>query len=380
MGPVRSKIWMAPLVLLAAVGCTTAGGSSTGTEASDAVDPEPTTAASPSPVGSADTGSADTGSADTGSADTGSADTGSADTGSADTGPDGSCSAAAGVQDFVVDAGGVERPVRVMVPSATTEPRLPVVIDWHGLGGDGPSQAAYSAYEDLGEQEGFVVVHPTGLPLEPGAPNSWQLFDEPSARDDLAFADALFERLEQDWCADPTRIYSTGFSNGGYFTSRLVCERADRIAAAVSVGGLYHSEGCSPARSVPFMAMHGTADPVVPYDGRDSILAGTDLAGPETTELLSRVIPDEFSLFAQGAGCTGEPERTTLSPEVVRHDYLDCENGVPMTFYELPGSGHTWPGSPYGDSAADASEYTDDIRATEDGWEFLRRHQLAGES
>ena len=295
--------WMAPVVVLAIAGCAHAGESSadTSSRASDDVSTEPVD------VGTEPSSQGSTTTRDVGSAGGSTIGQTTAASGPpVDSGADRGCGVAAGVRDFVVDAGGVERPVRVMVPSGAIGSRLPVVIDWHGLGGDGPSQAAYSGYEDLGEEEGFVVVHPTGAPLEPGAPNSWQLFEEPSSRDDLAFADALFDRLEEDWCADPMRIYSTGFSNGGYFTARLVCERADRIAAAVSVGGLYHPDGCSSVRSVPFMAMHGTADPVVPYDGRNSVLTGTNLAGPQTTELLSRVIPEQFSLLQERMARTRE--------------------------------------------------------------------------
>ena len=115
----------------------------------------------------------------------------------------------------------------------------------------------YSDYEAVAEEQGFIVVHPTGVADEPGGPNSWQLFhSEGDTRDDLAFAGALIDELVANWCADPTRVYSTGMSNGGFFTAHLICEMADRIAAAVSVAGTYHPPGCVPSRDVPYMAIH----------------------------------------------------------------------------------------------------------------------------
>ena len=68
---------------------------------------------------------------------------------------------------------------------------------------------------------------------------------------------------------------------------------------------------------------------------------------------------------------------TVPSPSVVRHEYQGCDDGVPMIFYELPGVGHTWPGSPFGGAA---QEFTDEIDAAADGWEFMRRHRLDGGS
>ena len=142
------------------------------------------------------------------------------------------------------------------------------MLNWHGLGSNGPEQAAFTGYEALAASEGFIVVHPTGVPSPDTDANSWELVDgQDLARDDIAFANALIDTLIDEWCADPSRIYSTGMSNGGYFTARLVCEVADRIAAASSVAGTFHPDGCSPARPVPYLAFHGTEDLVVPFDG-----------------------------------------------------------------------------------------------------------------
>ena len=72
------------------------------------------------------------------------------------------CEAARGVTTYQLDAGGAVHDVQVFVPSAAAgTDMLPVVLNWHGLGSNGPQQALFSDYEALAEQEGFVVVHPT---------------------------------------------------------------------------------------------------------------------------------------------------------------------------------------------------------------------------
>ena len=261
--------------------------------------------------------------------------------------------------------------MRIFVPSSFAGAPVPVVIDWHGLGSDGTQQAIYSGYETVADAEGFIAVHPTGLG------NTWELYDEEDpTRDDLAFVDALLDLLVEEWCADPQRIYSTGMSNGGYFTARLLCERADRIAAAASVAGTYHPEGCRPSRSVPYHAYHGTADIVVPFDGSgESILAGDD---PALRTFFEQVMPDEFAEFAADAGCAPEPTSTTVGADVIRYDYADCASGTPMAFFEITGGGHTWPNSPIAGAVTQLGDTTVGVDATRDSWAFFEQHALPG--
>ena len=268
--------------------------------------------------------------------------------------------------------------VQTYVPAAYGPEPLPAVINWHGLGSNGFQHAVFTDYENLAEQEGFIVVHPTGLATGlTGGARGWELdqFDV-AGRDDVAMAEVLIDRLVADFCADPRRIYSTGMSNGGFFTARLVCELADRIAAAVSVAGISHHDGCRPTRAVPYLVVHGTADAVVPFSGGDSTLA-SGVAPAELEELFDQVIPEELAEFAADFGCEPEPRVAERSDEVIAYDYQGCANGIPVTFVEVVDGGHTWPGSPLGPILEGfVGKTTDDISATSDGWAFMSEHSL----
>jgi poly(3-hydroxybutyrate) depolymerase len=87
-------------------------------------------------------------------------------------------------------------------------------------------------------------------------------------------------------------------------------------------------------------------------------------------------MPDEFAEFAADAGCGPNPERVEQTAEVVSYDYAGCADGIPMTFYEIVGGAHTWPGSPLADQLTDFGLFTKDIAATADGWAFMSRHSL----
>ena len=279
-----------------------------------------------------------------------------------------------GVSEFTLDAGGGEHDVRIYVPETISSDPAPTVLNWHGLASSGPEQAAFSGYETLAEAEGFIVVHATGLDPAGDGQTSWELvqFDTPD-RDDLAFADALIDLVVAEWCADTSRIYSTGMSNGGLFTSELVCSRSDRIAAAASIAGTTHAPSCSPERAVPYISFHGTADAVVPFDDEDpSVL----LPAEAVDALIDDSTPAEFAEFAADAGCDLEPARVEETAEVIRYDYSGCDDEVPMAFYEIVGGGHTWPSSPLSDALVDFGFFTQDIDATADAWAFMSQFSL----
>ncbi len=286
-----------------------------------------------------------------------------------------------GVTDLVLVAGGAEHDVRVYVPTTFDGgSRMPLVLNFHGFSSNGRQQAGLTGYEDLAEQEGFVVVQPTGVPSsgDPYGRNSWELadFDDPG-KDDLAFANALLDLLITDWCVDESSVYATGMSGGGLFTSRLVCDMADRIAAASSVAALAYSDSCDPERAVPFMAIHGTEDDRVPFDGD---LTGTWFENEVFAQVLfSEPMPDQFAEFAAVMGCDPQGERVQQSTDIYATTYRGCDDDVPLVFYEVVDGGHAWPSSPFADVLTGFQGYiTFEIDATADSWAFFEQHTLEG--
>jgi polyhydroxybutyrate depolymerase len=279
-----------------------------------------------------------------------------------------------GTSRIMLRAGGATHAVRIDVPSAAGRfDVLPTVLNWHGLGDLVDDFVAYSGFETLAEKEDFIVVHPRGA-VSPGLPvlesgRGWELVDflDTPDRDDIAFARALIDDLIANWCADQDRIYSIGMSNGGLFTSSLVCGLSDRLAAAASIAGVYHPETCQPSEPLPYIAFHGTEDTAVPYE------AGGYTVFPELRDnaIITAGVFDAFAAFARGAGCEAEPLESTVAVDVTRYDYRSCAGETPMSFYAIEGGGHTWPGEPGGPSNGD-------IDATEVSWAFFARQSRSG--
>lgn len=267
--------------------------------------------------------------------------------------------------------------------SASGSVPAPLVVNFHGLGGDGPGQAAYTGYADLADDEGFVVVHPSGLgDNDWGGVRSWELaHSDTSSRDDVQFVRDLIDRVTEQACVDESRVYATGFSNGGYFSAYLACKLADRIAATFSVGGISHPDGCQPSRAVAMGAVHGTDDDVVPFDdSRESVLLrGVQIDDEKARELeafFAEIIPDELAEFAASFGCSvvtesGHNAVTSLT------SYTGCDDGVELRFYAIEGLGHVWPGSPWGKGSQKNSPVAaEGISATAVGWAFMSQYSL----
>ena len=281
-----------------------------------------------------------------------------------------------GLSTEVLTSGGNEYNYQFTVPSSYDGSPLPVVLDFHGIGSNGAQQAVFSGWSAAAESEGFLSVQPTGLMADGDDRASWELPQfETSDRNDIQFVVDLIDVISSQICIDPARIYSTGMSNGGLFTSTVVCELSERIAAAVSVAGVTHHESCSPTRAVPYLAFHGTDDTVVPFNGGgESTLDGA--AG--SSEFFEQVIPEEFAEFADSNGCSGSTD-SQITPEVTLTSYSGCNDDVPLGFYTIEGAGHTWPGSSISAAIPTLGVTNLDISATEIAWEFFGQHTLGGE-
>jgi polyhydroxybutyrate depolymerase len=164
-----------------------------------------------------------------------------------------------------VAAGGEECGYLVDAPaSAPGDPR-PLVLVFHGFGSDAGAMRAGLRLHEHGDLDRAVVVYPEGhegVRLLGTTGRGWDL--TPSEDRDGPFVAALLDRLEAERCVDRRRVYATGFSNGGFFANLLACRLARRLAAAAPVGGADALDGCTPARPVPILLLHGRADDVVP--------------------------------------------------------------------------------------------------------------------
>jgi polyhydroxybutyrate depolymerase len=96
---------------------------------------------------------------------------------------------------------------------------------------------------------------------------------------DVSFFNQLADHMIANYSVDASKIYATGISNGGFMSSRLGCELSNKIAAIAVVAATMEATtiapNCNPAKAVPAIYMHGTADPLVPFTGGAMTAGGT---------------------------------------------------------------------------------------------------------
>ena len=256
---------------------------------------------------------------------------------------------------------------------------LPLVVDFHGWT---EGAAIHSKLGDLattGDEEGFIVVQPEGTDV----PVRWGFGTDPKINTDLEFVTELLDELEAKLCVDRSRVYATGFSNGAMLSSSLACVMADRFAAIAPVAGVSMFDGCKPTRPVPVLAVHGTADDILKFNGGGGAgvarLAGSEDSANDTPAETTEVdingpgYPAAAQKWADLNGCKPDPTDSKFTDSVIRRTW-DCPQGGDVEFLIVNGGGHSWPGSRFAAAASSLLGSTDmSFSINDEMWKFFSR-------
>jgi polyhydroxybutyrate depolymerase len=249
-----------------------------------------------------------------------------------------------GTHRILVEQGRL--PVVVHIP-----PKLltgaPLVLGLPGAGQSARDFAAYTGYSRLADQERIAVAYATASGTRP----LWNISDQiPGHAQDVPYLRKVIPAVVRAACADPGRVGVTGVSNGGGMSARMACDAADLIAAAAPVAGGYGAlPDCHPARPVPILEIHGTADEIVPYRGKGNPVKG-----------------DVASFLAQWRtldGCTGEPQVRGVTDDVQELRSTSCAGGTQVVHDRVEGAPHGWPGE---DDLTSGKEHFSSTRRTFD--------------
>ena len=264
-------------------------------------------------------------------------------------------------------SGGLVREYRLYVPPSYRPGHpAPLLFNLHGYTSNAQEEEFYSDFRAIADTAGFLLVHPNGT-LDGGGNRYWNTFSVPGSGgpDDAAFLSNLLTALSQQYSIDPGRVYSTGFSNGGFMSYELACRLSNRVAAVASVAGSLattRAAACAPAHPTPVLEIHGTADGTVPYAGTALFVA----------------VPGTLSYWVQVNGDNPTPS-TTAVPDLDATDGCTAEhlvwsggrNGATVAHFRIVGGGHTWPGSAYTIGVTNH-----DLNASVEIWRFLRGYRL----
>lgn len=121
-------------------------------------------------------------------------------------------------------------------------------------------------------KEQKIFVYPNGV----GGTWAGPSYAKASIPQDLQFVSDLIVDLKDNFSIDDSRVYATGFSNGGGFIGILACAPVgNKFAAFTSVSGAFYEDAggidvgnCAVGRGVvPILEIHGGSDKTVKYEG-----------------------------------------------------------------------------------------------------------------
>jgi polyhydroxybutyrate depolymerase len=271
---------------------------------------------------------------------------------------------------------GLARTALVHVPAGAGAAR-PVVINFHGGGGNADSHRRWTRMDAAADRHGFVAVYPNGTGPLSGTLLVWNAGTccgraPAQGVDDVGFVLRVLDALAERVAIDRRRVYATGLSNGSMMAQRLAAEAADRIAAVAPVAGAMALTRVTPVRAMPVMHFHSVDDPRALYAG------GLGPPFPGTNARVTHMaVEDSLKRWIAADGCSGEPRTTPDIVDAAGHRATHivwgaCRDGVEVVLWRLTGAGHVWPGA---DSYLPRllGPPTKVIDANEEMWRFFGR-------
>ena len=250
--------------------------------------------------------------------------------------------------------------MHVYVPDSRPA-RPATVVAMHGCGGSGPGFYSGSEFASQADRYGFIVIYPTAT-QQAGFGNCFDTWSDAAKRrdggSDPVSIVSMVRYAQQQYAADPGRVYVTGSSSGGMMTNHMLALYPDVFKAGAAFMGVPFncfanaadyppgSSQCTggnmnrtpqqwgdavrqayPGYTGPrprVQLWHGTNDTLVPYS------------------LLQETIEQWTNVF----GLSQTPTSTdTPQTNWNRRRYADTSGTVQVEAYSIQGAGHSLPAS-----------------------------------
>ncbi len=252
---------------------------------------------------------------------------------------------------------------------------LPLLLIFHGGGGTGKQVQRYMGMDAIADKQNFITVYPNGLGKQWNDGREFK--EEISANNDVIFVSRLLDKLIKKYAIDTTRIFSTGISNGGFFSIYLSYKLSDRLLAVAPVCATIPEKIYKqfyPPHPVSILVINGTKDPLVPYFGGE---VGNNLTGSrgrcmstdstikrflKINSISSKATIKEITDINKGDGC-----------KAVSYAYSSPGNTSKVILVKVIQGGHTLPGGSQYLPRFVIGRVCKDFMANEMIWEFFRQ-------
>jgi polyhydroxybutyrate depolymerase len=168
------------------------------------------------------------------------------------------------------------RAVKTYIPKGyNPDKKYPLILHLHGYTGNSDWQNNYFPLQPLADEKGFIFCIPDGL-RDSSNNQRWNATDvccgsRNDLPDDSKYLRELIDSAIKKFSVDRKRIYSLGFSNGGFMSYRMAYDHSDILAAIAPIAGVGYKDKNKviPKHPVHVLHIHGTSDASVPFNGGD---------------------------------------------------------------------------------------------------------------
>ena len=212
---------------------------------------------------------------------------------------------------------GVLRNYKIIIPANYDKNfEYSVVFAYHGSSYSNTPDTMISQTSTLrnASLKQGIFIYPDGHVN--GVAKYW---DKKATGKDVLMFDALLYHMKKYYCLDKSRVFVTGFSDGGGMANVLGCHRSTKVKGVAEASGYFAQGSACGNLPMPFLIWHGTADTITNY---------TQYAVPEIAHWVS------------ANGCTTAKKTIPPTSEACK-SYTNCSNAPLITC--TPARGHEYP-------------------------------------
>lgn len=274
---------------------------------------------------------------------------------------------------------GTERTYLIHLPETETLiHNLPLVFIFHGGGGTGKQIMKETGFNKISDKEIIIVVYPNGM--NKGWNDGRGEPIEKTKYDDVKFISKLIDTIYKQYKIDTNSIFSTGISNGGFFSFYLAYKLSNKFLAIAPVTANIPKnlkDKYTLDNSVSLMLINGTKDPLVKYDGgkigfKFGKSRGTSISTDET-----------IYIFIKSNKCSDKPKTEEILDKIeedecyaTKYTYSGGIKNTDVVLIKITNGGHTWPGGTQYLPKKLIGNTCKDFNGADVIWEFFKSRKI----
>ncbi len=244
----------------------------------------------------------------------------------------------------------------------------PLILVLHGGGGNPGRTEAVTGFTRVALRKGYAVAYPAGTGRKLLSWNAGYCCAGAARTraDDEGFLARVIADAQGRYDLG-NQVYVTGMSNGSMMAETFAARNPGTVRAVAGVAGTMDTGSVRVLGPVPALIIHGTADPMVPYEGGqgESSLTRTDFASVASV-VQAFLAPWGGGLVETNRTIERKPDETS----VIVTDYAR-QGTVVLRLMTVEGGGHNWPG---GRKPRSEMAMTDEIDANTEILRFFALH------